>query len=236
MALLKATIGRDEGGYTRLFGDPGLGRLLSRVQSAVIRAGAELEQVIIDLARKVDDVDQFLGADIIPEGVYAVPKKQLKKSKTLNYAGVEPDFIIFQRDGRKQHCYLVELKDGDTFDTKKAAGEKDSLQRFLTAVAPHIQFTMSIHFCCFHRKNRQEIVSGFKKKITLQEAMTGREFCELLGIDYDDVLIKRKEHQEENLKFFVEQLLEIDAVKDVLSEVLGFGNVEWDDDGSDTHH
>jgi hypothetical protein len=181
VALLKAAPGREAGGYERLFGDAKLGRLLSRVQSAVIRAGAELEQVIIELANTIDDADAFLDADILQEGVFAVPKKVLKKSKRLNYAGVEPDFVVFKREGKTQHCYLIELKDGDTFDTKKAAGEKESMQRFLTAIAPHIQFTMSIHFCCFHRLAKQEIVQGFKRKITINEAMTGPEFCELLG-------------------------------------------------------
>jgi hypothetical protein len=229
VALLKAAPGREAGGYERLFGDAKLGRLLSRVQSAVIRAGAELEQVIIELANTIDDADAFLDADILQEGVFAVPKKVLKKSKRLNYAGVEPDFVVFKREGKTQHCYLIELKDGDTFDTKKAAGEKESMQRFLTAIAPHIQFTMSIHFCCFHRLTKQEIVQGFKRKITINEAMTGPEFCELLGVDYNAVLTKRKEHQEENLKYFVEQLLEIDAVRGAFELILG-GAVSWDDD------
>jgi hypothetical protein len=229
VALLKSAPGREAGGYERLFGDAKLGRLLSRVQSAVIRAGAELEQVIIELANTIKDADAFLDADILQEGVFAVPKKVLKKSKRLNYAGVEPDFVVFKREGKTQHCYLIELKDGDTFDTKKAAGEKESMQRFLTAIAPHIQFTMSIHFCCFHRLTKQEIVQGFKRKITINEAMTGPEFCDLLGVDYDAVLTKRKEHQEENLKYFVEQLFEIDAVRRALELVIG-GAVAWDDD------
>lgn len=236
MALLQSAKGREEGGYTRLFGDAQLGRLLSRVQSAVIRAGAELEQVIIELSNTIDDADAFLDRDILREGVFVVPKKVLKKSKRLNYAGVEPDFVVFQREGKKQHCYLIELKDGDTFDTKKAAGEKDSMQKFLTAVAPHLQFTMSIHFCCFHRLTKQEIVNGFKRKITIKEALTGPEFCDLLGINYDAVLTKRKEHQEENLRYFVGQLLEIGAVKDALNDALGFGVVSWDDDTSETQH
>jgi hypothetical protein len=236
VALLKSAPGREAGGYERLFGDAKVGRLLSRVQSAVIRAGAELEQVVIELANTIDDADAFLDADIIKEGVFAVPKKVLKRSKRLNYAGVEPDFVVFKREGKTQHCYLIELKDGDTFDTKKAAGEKESMQRFLTAVAPYIQFTMSIHFCCFHRLTRQEIVQGFKRKITTSEAMTGPEFCELLSIDYEAVLAKRKEHQAENLRYFVEQLLEIDAVKDALNDVMGFGTVSWDDDEPDTRH
>lgn len=235
MALLKSAPGREAGGYERLFGDAKLGRLLSRVQSAVIRAGAELEQVIIGLANTIDDADAFLDADILQEGVFAVPKKVLKKSKRLNYAGVEPDFVVFKREGRTQHCYLIELKDGDTFDTKKAAGEKESMQRFLTAIAPHIQFTMSIHFCCFHRLTKQEIVQGFKRKITIDEAMTGPEFCKLLDIDYDAVLTKRKEHQEQNLQYFVEQMLEIDAVRRALELTLG-GAVSWDDDEPGIRH
>lgn len=236
MALLRSAKGREAGGYERLFGDAKLGLLLSRVQSSVIRAGAELEQAIIELANTIDDVDAFLTADIIQEGVFAVPKKVLKKSKTLNYAEVEPDFVIFERKGKRQRCYLVELKDGDNFDTKKAAGEKENMRRFLNAVAPHIEFTMSIHFCCFHRLKREEIVQGFKRKITVNEAMTGPEFCELLSIDYEAVLTKRKEHQAENLRYFVEQLLEIDAVKNALNDALGFGAVSWDDEEPGTQH
>ena len=61
---------------------------------------------------------------------------------------------------------LIELKDGDTFDTKKAAGERASLYSFMTAIAQNIQFRTSIHLCCFHRNTREEIVAGFKKKIS----------------------------------------------------------------------
>lgn len=230
MALLKDTKGREEGGYTRLFGDAKLGRLLSRVQSAVIRAGAELEQSIIALATVVDDPDSFLVADIVPEGVFVVPKRALKKSKFLNYSGVEPDFVVLERTGKKQHCYLVELKDGDTFDTKKATGEHESLKRFMTAIAPQIAFTISIHFCCFHRLDRADIVKGFKKKITMNEAMTGPEFCELLRLDYEAVLDKRREHQAENLRYFVAELVQIEAVQTALNDALGLGTVSWSDE------
>lgn len=237
MALLKDTKGREEGGYTRLFGDPKLGRLLSRVQSTVIRAGSELEQAIVEMTNVVEDVDRFLTADIVPEGIYVVPKRQLKKSKTLNYEGVEPDFVILQRQGKKQHCFLVELKDGDTFDTKKAAGERESLHRFMTAIAPHIAFTISIHFCCFHRLDRSEIVRGFKRKISLTEAMTGPEFCDLLRIDYKTLLERRQIHQASNLKFFVEELLQIHSVQQILNDALGYGRVDWENvpDRKDTH-
>lgn len=220
MALLRTRKGRADGGYTRLFGDPQVGLLFSRVQAAVISAGEELQKAITELSNTIEDVDAFLNADILPAGTFVVTKRQLKKSRQLNYAGVEPDFLVFQREGKRHHCYLVELKDGDTFDTKKAAGERESLHRFMVAVAPHIQFSMSIHFCCFNRSKREEIVHGFKRKITIDEAMTGPEFCELLELDYQSVVAKRKEHQEENLRYFVEELARIPSMRAILSDMI----------------
>jgi hypothetical protein len=65
--------------------------------------------------------------------------------------------------------------------------------------------------------------------------MTGPEFCKLLNVDYDAVLLKRKEHQEENLRYFIEQLLEIEAVQRALEQQLG-GVVSWDDDTPHVSH
>lgn len=235
MALIENRKGRDDGGYTRLFGNPLLGQLLSRVQSAVIASGSELERFVIENTSTIDDVDAFLEMDIIPEGIFAAPKKVLKKSKLINYAAVEPDFVVFQRKGKKHRCYLIELKDDDTFDTKKAAGERESLHRFMIAISPHIQFSTSIHFCCFHRDTRLQIVEGFKRKITENEAMTGREFCDLLGIDYDAMITRRMEHQQRNFDCFVDTLLEIPEVLRALETRMG-GTVDWDEGGDATAH
>lgn len=233
MALIENRRGRADGGYTRLFGDPALGQLLSRVQSAVIASGSELERYVIENARTLEDVDTFLEMDVIPEGVFVVPKNILKKSQLINYAGVEPDFVVFERQGKRHHCYLIELKDGDTFDTKKAAGERESMHKFQTAISPHIQFSTSIHFCCFHCETKVQIVTGFKRKITENEAMTGREFSDLLGIDYDAMIIRRMEHQKRNFDCFMDTLLEIPAVLRALEARMG-GSVDWEDaqDGS----
>ena len=236
MALIENRKGRDDGGYTRLFGDPLLGQLLSRVQSAVIASGSELERFVIENAQTLDDIDTFLEMDIIPEGVFVAPKKVLKKSKLINYADVEPDFVVFQRMGKRHHCYLIELKDGDTFDTKKAAGERASLHRFMIAISPHIQFSTSIHFCCFHRVSRFQIVEGFKRKITENEAMTGREFCDLLSIDYGAMITRRMEHQQRNFECFIDTLLEIPAVLEALGARMG-GTVNWDEgEGEEAVH
>jgi hypothetical protein len=235
MALIENCKGRADGGYTRLFGDPLLGQLLSRVQSAVIASGSELERYVVENARTLEDVDSFLEMDVIPEGVFVVPKKVLKKSQSINYAGVEPDFVVFERRGKRHHCYLIELKDGDTFDTKKAAGERESMHKFQTAISPHIQFSTSIHFCCFHCATKTQIVVGFKRKITETEAMTGHEFCDLLGIDYEAMTTRRMEHQKRNLDCFMDTLLEIPAVLHALEVRMG-GTVDWEDGEEDTVH
>ena len=212
-----------------------LGHLLSRVQSAVIASGSELERFVIENSRTLEDVDGFLGLDVVPEGVFVAPKKILKNSKLINYANVQPDFVVFERKGKRHHCYLIELKDGDTFDTKKAAGERESLHRFMIAIAPHIQFSTSIHFCCFHRETRLQIVDGFKRKITEKEAMTGREFCNLLGIDYDALILKKKEHQKKNLDYFIDALLAMPSVLRAIEVRMG-GTVAWDDNGEGSVH
>lgn len=228
MALIEKRIGRNDGGYTRLIGDPQLGQLLSRVHGAVNASGSELERFVIESSNTIEDVDDFLQMDLIPDGVFVASKRALKRSNLLDYASVEPDFVVFERKGKIHHCYLVELKDGDTFDTKKAAGERDSLHRFMVAISPYIRFTTSIHFCCFHRESKQQIVERFKNKITMNEAMTGREFCDLLKIDYEAIINKRKEHQHKNFIYFMDTLFEIPAVLQSFKDRIE--TVSWDGD------
>ena len=106
MALIEDRKGRDDGGYTRLFGDPLLGKLLSRVQGAVIASGTELERVVTEHANTIKDADTFLRMDVIPEGVFLVPKKVLRKSELLNYAGVEPILSFLSAKARNTIAIL----------------------------------------------------------------------------------------------------------------------------------
>ena len=213
------------GSYDRLFGDKELGYLMSKVQSASIRAGAELERIIGEKSRKItglegiESLDQFLQFDRIPDGSYIVTKKEIKASNIIQFGGSEPDFMIFSNKAGKQTCQIVELKDGDTFDTKKSAGERQSLHDFLSRNAPHIPYKVSVHICCFNQDSKEAIVAGFKSKITLAEAMTGREFCELLVLDYDEIVQMREEHQQENITYFLTQLIQLqdEAIQKILS-------------------
>ena len=125
--------GRIGGGYERLFGDEELGLLISKVQSAVISSGTELEKLIRCKVQTIEALDEFIEAEIMPDGIFLADKKQIKKSERSCNFGSEPDFIIFRRRENQQRCHIVELKDGDNFDTKKAAAERRSMHDFISA-------------------------------------------------------------------------------------------------------
>lgn len=207
------------GGYSRVFDDADLGLLLSKVQSTVISSGRELEKMIADRVRKVEDLDAFLRPDIMPEGVFLATKKQIKDSLQLDFHGSEPDFIVFKRRLGVQRCHIVELKDGHVFDTKKASAERLSMHSFVERNARNLPFIVSIHFCAFNQDSRLAIWEGFKKRLDLEETMTGKEFCHLLEIDYDEIVSERKQYADDNFNYFVEELLRIPNVKRAIEEI-----------------
>lgn len=217
MALIKDSSPKStSGNYMRVFGNRELGYLISRVQSTVISAGNELEKIIQEKTQSIDDLDTFLKQEIMPDGVFVVHKKQMDKCKTLDFAGAKPDFIIFKRKEKKQQCYLIELKDGDTFDTKKSSGEHQAMRSFISKNASNLQYTVRAHFCCFNQGCKEKIVKGFKNKITKEEAMTGKEFCELLEINYDEILDIRKQNIVGNFSYFLSELVKIEEVRNWL--------------------
>ena len=204
------------GSYDRLFGNEKLGELMSKVQSTSIRAGNELETLIKERIDIVEDLDAFLQADAIPEGIFLVTKRVIKQSQ-LRINGSEPDFIIF----KQQHCYIVELKDGHVFDTKKVDGERASLYGFADRNMEKLTNNISVHFCSFNQEDRQIIWNGFKRMVDFEEIMTGREFCELLEIDYDEIVEIRSRDAEDNTRYFLEELLRIPEIRNTITDIIG---------------
>lgn len=207
-------------GYARLFGNNQLGSLISIIHATSIANGNELEKAINQLINKdgriISNFDDFISKDIMPDNVYLIPKIALKKSEQLDFSQQEPDFVVLKIEKNKRHCYIIELKDGDNFDTKKATSEKLSLKTFESYISTKIQYTTSIHICCFNQLDKNKIISGFKNKITVNEAMTGEEFCNLLKINYRDILEERRFDQADNLEYFIEQLLKINVLKEII--------------------
>jgi hypothetical protein len=112
------------------------------------------------------------------------------------------------------------VKDGDQFDTKKAAAEHTSLHNFTTDVAQALPFSVQTFICSFNARTREEIYEGLKHKFSLAEILTGQELCELLGVDFEEIINIRVADQLKNLDFFVDEILKIPEVKAKIVERL----------------
>ena len=217
--------GRQDGGsgYTRVLGNEKLGQLISRVQATVISNGTELERIIISKTNTIADLDKFIEDvtnGVQNDGVYLCQKNVLKKS---HYAqrGIEPDLLVFIVE-RKRVCKVIELKDGDMFDTKKSQGERENLETFATKFGAKIPFVTDYFICSFNQEDKQHIKEGFKNEFELDHIMTGRELCQILHIDYDEIINRRKADMRANFDYFINELLSIDEVKDAIQTKLTF--------------
>ena len=212
--------GRRDGGYARMFDDADIGALISRIHATSIRAGNELEHIVEREARanqtRIPDLDRFLANGV--DGVFIADKRTIKAARRINFPGAEPDYLIFVRQGTRRLCYVVELKDGDQFDTKKSSGEVDSLTRFSTTVGSTLPYETAIRICSFNQGDKEAIVTGFKRTIDESLVWTGREFCELLSFDYDAILEERRADAAANRRFLVQQLFDMPAVRDILRD------------------
>ena len=215
--------GRKQGsGYGRLFNDEVLGELLSKAQATVISNGSELERILLEKTQNIQDLEYFISeiengeSQEFTEGVYLCTKKALKKSR-YSIEGIEPDLMIFIVQ-KKRICKVIELKDGDTFDTKKSAAEQEHLERFSKEFGCQVPFATEYYICSFNQLDKEAIYIGFKKHFTQEHIMTGKELCDLLGIDYAAIIQSRKEDAEDNLRFFAEELVKIPAMREALRE------------------
>ena len=48
-------------GYSRVFGNQALGKLVSKVQATVISNGSELERMIVARSQTIDNLDEFIN-------------------------------------------------------------------------------------------------------------------------------------------------------------------------------
>ena len=225
MARLSEVPGNRPGdAYRRCFGDPELAHLLSRVQSLIVRNGFELERLITQAAAEllIADLDDFLSDQIMPLGVSVATKRVIKAAQAIAGQGIEPDFLVFERTETEQRCYIIELKDGHEFDTKSSAKERENLQTFLDRNTTTLHYYQNhCRICGFNAATREEIREGFKGVIDINQAMTGREFCELLGVDYDVILAQRAADREANFDHLITELLNISAVREGIVDRLG---------------
>jgi len=110
----------------------------------------------------------------------------------------------------------VEVKDGDQFDTKKAAGERQMLGTFRTDISHSVPYITHIYLCSFNSSTKEEIYRGLKRKFQISELITGRELCDLFRIEYDAIVKHRLKDQRANLEYIAHELLAIDRIRDVV--------------------
>jgi hypothetical protein len=224
MALIENAKGRradqSPSGYTRLFGVPALGNLISRIQAAVISSGSELEQLIWDRVVQIDGLDPFLRTTLHSEEdrVFVARKQQIKNCKTIR-SEYEPDFLSFHPLTR--NCYIVEVKDGDQFDTKKAAGERQMLGNFRTDISHSVPYITHVYLCSFNSLTKEEIYRGLKRKFQMAELITGRELCDLFRIEYESIVTHRLKDQQANLEYLAHELLAIEGIREVVRGRIG---------------
>jgi hypothetical protein len=197
---------------------------MSKIQGAVIASGTELEKLIWERARQIDNFDLFLSKSIKEDntGIWVARKAQIKTSKYIN-AEYEPDFLAF--DLPKRICYVIEVKDGDQFDTKKSHSEYVALHNFANSVRYALPLEFQIRICCFNAPTKNDIYNGLKRKFSMSEILTGQELCELLGINYLDVITARYSDQQTNLDYFIDELLSIGNIRELIIKRLGENNI-----------
>ncbi len=222
--LRREKLGRPDGGAARLFNHPGLGSLISACHAGIIRAGNELESLIERHAVIMEEkqLTAFLSGEM-KTGVWLISKK-LIKSRLKQELGVsnEPDFVMVIIC--ETTCHVVELKDGDTFDTKKSDGEVNSLRAFAEALRRRLpSYMVYIKVVSFNATTKQQIVSGLKGRIGVDEAWTGRDFCGKLGISYESLSLERSKDCDDNIEYFLEQLVAMPDIKKRLVAVLARG-------------
>lgn len=204
MALISMAKGRREdetpSGYERLFGNRQLGMLISKVQSAVISTGNELEGM---LASQIKDTK---GISI---------QKINKEDRVFKGIKDGHDIIIDCVITKNGKFMLIEIKDGDTFDTKKVAGEVASLITAKTHLIEHNNLKeddVTIHYCSFNATSHEQIEKGAKGLLPKNSAMTGKEFCRLVGLDFDKIVQERGKDQKENMNYFISELKKIPEI------------------------
>lgn len=222
MARISDTSGRDDhnSGYVRLFGHIGLGALISRVHATVIRSGNELEHLLENATPqhlRVSLSDAIARA-VHPtsKGLSVVFRPRLQMDPGT--PSVTGDVVVLYHD--RKELSVIEVKDGDTFDTKKASGELTSLRASADRLHRETGYTASIFFCSFNQESKDAIVAGAKNRFTLGEVMTGRQLCDILDIPYDVLVAERKHEQATNLAYFLTQLCSMSDIAQRMREIL----------------
>lgn len=120
---------------------------------------------------------------------------------------------------------VVEMKDGDDFDTKKSNAELETLTACKDFIENNFEINTDYALCCFNQKSRQNIVRGLKNRFDEAHVMAGNEFCELVDIEYEAIINERKSDAADNIMELARRLADCDNFVAAL-ETLGYTKVQ----------
>jgi hypothetical protein len=221
MARIRETLGRSDGesGYGRLFGVDDLGVLISRVHATSIRNGNELEEMLRAPCpfRACGLEERLLQTSL---GLSRRVEAYFQESVKTGHPPRPAQFDVLVVDNEQRTALVVEIKDGDAFDTKKSDGELECLQRVAARVGECLRYETAFQFCCFNQTDKDAIMRGAKMRFGPAEVMTGPELCRLLQVDYDAICQARRADAEDNLDYFLAELAAIPRVRERLQRAL----------------
>lgn len=209
-----------------------IARLLSKIHSASISNGAKLESEYIgnETYNKNCPKKEVCITDLVSlsNGHYINIKfdkklwndneeteNQPKKTETT-----EVDYITFEKDTEKDtgketvKVKLFEIKDGDTFDTKKSRSELQSLEKVKKLLQDtYTNAEVTTYVVLWNTKDLSE--NGFKAKLIDTMLITGKMMCELIGnLDYEKINHDRKCIGNKNLQYILSSMKRILYVYD----------------------
>ena len=164
--------------YKLLFGDPILGELMSRINSANIGLGYALEAYY----EEHSTIDGIVWKEKVDVG---------EKKK------IEPDMMY--DDGEFLH--IGEVKMGVDFDTKKSKSEMNNLHT-LKKHFEGIGKKVKLYFTSHLAMNEKAMIKGLKGNATSDiNLLTGEMFCSWLGADYKEFneTVTPKDHIVKNI-------------------------------------
>lgn len=206
---------KTSGSYGRLFDDDEIGRVISDVQSTAIRNGNELEGIIERYSNPLtqNEANELIASinsnDIVGKSMYLLSKKSYRNTE-IAIPNHEPDYIVLQVDGKNITAIVIEMKDGDDFDTKKSNGELETLTKCCDFISNHLGINATYALCCFNQTSHKRIIQGLKNRFDDAHVMTGAEFCELVDIDYEAIINERKQDSTDNVYELAARLVECD--------------------------
>ncbi|NWJ96537.1 MAG: hypothetical protein HXX20_12210 [Chloroflexi bacterium] len=221
MAKIRERLGRKDelSGYARVFGHPELGLLFSKTQACVISAGTELEKILVsksphslkynDFVERIPNLSKLSQPLLL---LYDLPTIEKKKG----------DFLIVWPS--KANGIVVEIKEGDTFDTKKSDGEKESLGFLAQHYSRILGIKVSYALSSFYVSTREQIKIGTKSRFDNEHALTGRELCSMIEVNYAEIVEARKADEKDNLNYFLDKMLDMPDIRKMIEAKLSTRN------------